>query len=89
LLLWEADTPDHAEDIGSTVEVKIQALLAHASQFESTMKAVEPPELEAFAERVRRRVAELGVGVARPAAEVFKRISDICGRTLDSCQKMK
>ena len=77
LLLWEADVPDHAEDIGSTVEVKIQALLAHASQFESTMKAVDRSELEAFAERVRRRVSDLGAGVARPAAEVFKRISDI------------
>jgi LmbE family N-acetylglucosaminyl deacetylase len=77
LLLWEADTPDHAEDIGSTVEVKIHALLAHASQFESTMKAVDPSELEAFSQRVRKRISELGSRVERPGAEVFKRISDI------------
>ncbi len=77
LLLWEADTPDHAEDIGSSVEVKISALLAHASQFESTMKAVDPSELDAFADRVRRRVAELGADVSRSGAELFKKISDI------------
>lgn len=77
LLLWEADVADHAEDISSTVETKISALLAHASQFESTMKAVDPKDLDAFAERVRRRVAELGAGVARAGAELFKKISDI------------
>lgn len=77
LLLWEADTPDHAEDIAMALEVKISALLAHASQFESTMKAVDPSELESFAARVRKRVAELGSRVSRPGAELFKRISDI------------
>ncbi len=77
LLLWEADTPDHAEDIGSTVEIKIHALLAHASQFESTMKAVDPSDLEAFSQRVRKRISELGSKVGRSGAEVFKRISDI------------
>lgn len=77
LLLWEADVADHAEDIGSTVETKIEALLAHTSQFESTMKAVETKDLEAFAQRIRNRVIELGATVSRPGAELFKRISDI------------
>lgn len=77
LLLWEADTPDHAEDIGQTIETKIHALLAHASQFESTMKAIDPSDLEAFAQRIKTRVAELGASVGRSGAEVFKRISDI------------
>lgn len=77
LLLWEADAPDHAEDIGATVEVKIDALLAHASQHESTMKAVDPAELAAFGDRIRRRIADLGASVQRSGAEVFKRISDI------------
>lgn len=77
LLLWEADSPDHAEDVSESVEAKIHALLAHASQFESTMKAVDPSELEAFAQRIRGRIRELGATVSRPAAELFKRISDI------------
>lgn len=77
LLLWEADSPDHAEDIGATVTTKIHALLAHASQFESTMKAVDPADLDAFTRRVTQRVAELGSSVGREGAEIFKRISDI------------
>ena len=77
MLLWEADEPDHAEDIGSTVETKISALFAHRSQFESTMKAVDPADLEAFAQRIRQRISDLGTRVARPGAEFFKKISDI------------
>lgn len=77
LLLWEADEPDHAEDIGATVDTKISALLAHASQFESTMKAVDQTTLDAFAERMRKRISDLGTIVARPGAELFKKISDI------------
>jgi LmbE family N-acetylglucosaminyl deacetylase len=77
MLLWEADEPDHAEDIGSVVDTKISALLAHGSQFESTMKAVDPADLEAFTQRIRQRISDLGTRVARPGAEFFKRISDI------------
>lgn len=77
MLLWEADEADHAEDIGSTVEAKISALLAHVSQFESTMKAVDPADLEAFAQRIRKRISDLGSRVGRSGAEIFKRISDI------------
>lgn len=77
LLMWEADTPDHGEDISHTVETKISALLAHETQFESTMKAVEPSELEKFGDRMRRRIAENGQRLGRPAGEVFKKMSDI------------
>ena len=37
LLLWEADEPNHVEDVADFVETKIAALLAHESQHESTM----------------------------------------------------
>ena len=37
LLLWEADEPNHVEDVADFVETKIAALLAHESQYESTM----------------------------------------------------
>ncbi len=37
LLLWEADEPDHVEDIEGFADRKLQALLAHRSQFRSTM----------------------------------------------------
>ena len=43
LLLFEADEPDHVEDVsghdGRYVDRKLDALEAHISQFESTMKA--------------------------------------------------
>jgi len=77
LLLWEADEPDHAEDVSSSIDAKIAALMAHESQFESTMKATDATALAEFETRVRRRLAELGTKVARPAAEIFKRISNL------------
>lgn len=77
LLLWEADEPDHGEDVGSYVDQKIAALLAHESQFESTMKAVDPEALQQFSERMKKRMAELGRRIDRPAAEIFKKISDL------------
>lgn len=77
LLLWEADAPDHAEDISTSVDDKIHALLAHRSQFESTMKAVDEASIEAFISRIRHRVGELGRLVDRPGVEVFKKISDL------------
>ena len=77
LLLWEADEPDHGEDIGSFVDQKISALLAHESQFESTMKAVDQEALEKFSHRMRQRMTDLGQRLDRPAGEIFKKISDI------------
>lgn len=38
LLLWEADEPDHVESIATTLDQKVRALLAHESQYETTMR---------------------------------------------------
>lgn len=77
LLLWEADEPDHVEDVGDFVEPKLSALLAHRSQFRSTMDITDPDaadEIHAFRERVLGRLAELG-GLNNVAyGEAFKRI---------------
>jgi LmbE family N-acetylglucosaminyl deacetylase len=77
LLLWEADEPDHAEDVSAVVDVKLDALEAHVSQFESTMKAVDNSELEGFRQRIRARLAELGAPHDMAAAEVFKLIEHL------------
>lgn len=77
LLLWEADEPDHVEDVSSAVNTKIEALEAHVSQFESTMKAVDDSELDAFRLRIRDRLAELGQPFDISAAEVFKLITSL------------
>lgn len=74
LLLWEADEPDHVEDVTTSVDAKLHALEAHESQFESTMKAVDDAELERFRVRIRERLAELGAPHGVAAAEVFKLI---------------
>ncbi|MFK8023853.1 MAG: PIG-L deacetylase family protein [Ilumatobacter sp.] len=77
LLLWEADEPDHVEDVSGAVETKLFALEAHESQFESTMKAVDDTELDVFRERIRNRLAELGAPHGAAAAEVFKAITSL------------
>jgi LmbE family N-acetylglucosaminyl deacetylase len=77
LLLWEADEPDHLEDITDSVEAKLRALEAHESQFESTMKARDEDQMDAFRTRMRSRLAEHGARAGVGAAEIFKRISDL------------
>ncbi|MFO7549534.1 MAG: PIG-L deacetylase family protein [Acidimicrobiia bacterium] len=37
ILFWAADEPDHREDITDTFEAKVEALLCHSSQGETTM----------------------------------------------------
>jgi LmbE family N-acetylglucosaminyl deacetylase len=77
LLLWEADEPNHAEDVTASLETKLAALEAHASQFESTMGAVDEAGLDAFRTRVRIRLAEHGARAGVPAAELFAAIRDL------------
>ncbi|MFM8388146.1 MAG: PIG-L deacetylase family protein [Actinomycetota bacterium] len=77
LLLWEADTPNHVEDVSATIDTKIDALEAHASQFESTMKATDEAALAAFRERMRTRLGSLGSPHGFAAAEVFHLMRDL------------
>lgn len=77
LLLWEADAPDHVEDVTSQVDTKLDALLAHESQFESTMKAIDDAALEEFRVRIRTRLAGLGEPYDIGAAEVYKLITSL------------
>ena len=77
LLLWEADEPDHAEDVSGFVDTKYQALLAHTSQFESTMASGEDPELVEFRKRVEAKLTAAGQACGMGHAEVFKLIDDL------------
>jgi len=77
LLLWEADQPDHAEDVSDFVATKLHALAAHESQFESTMKAADDSQFAAFEQRIRNRLGDLGRPFDMDAAEVFKLIGDL------------
>lgn len=77
LLLWEAERPNHVEDVSAFVDRKLAALEAHVSQFESTMKATDESQIEAFRDRVRLRLAELGQPHGVAAAEVFRLMTDL------------
>jgi LmbE family N-acetylglucosaminyl deacetylase len=77
LLLWEADQPNHVEDVSSTLDVKLAALREHQSQLESTLHAVDDAELTSFDQRVRDRLAALGEPHGMQAAEIFHLISDL------------
>lgn len=79
LLLWEADEPDHVEDVTAHVDAKLEALRAHRSQFRSTMgvaldDAGADQQWEAFADRVRHRLAEWGRLGGCELGEGFKKI---------------
>jgi LmbE family N-acetylglucosaminyl deacetylase len=82
LLLWEAEEPDHLENIAGFEEQKLDALLAHRSQFRSTMRITASPssgtdELDAFADRLRRRHADMGAAADLAAAEAFRAMRDL------------
>jgi LmbE family N-acetylglucosaminyl deacetylase len=75
LLLWEADDPNHLEDVDGFAEAKLDALLAHRSQFRSTMRIEESTSSEEMA-RFRARVIQQLTDHGRPAgfsaAESFR-----------------
>lgn len=80
LLLWEADEPDHVEDVSGFQETKLRALLEHRSQHESTMRIGadgDSASIEAFARRLRNRQAEAGRPLGLTAAEAFKLLADL------------
>jgi LmbE family N-acetylglucosaminyl deacetylase len=73
LLLWEADEPNHIEDITASLERKLRALLAHRSQFRSTHHIDDPADeaqVERFRARVATRAAEHAVDAHRADAHV-------------------
>ena len=71
LLLWEADEPNHVEEISLWVDTKLTALERHESQFESTMKATDEDGMDVFRQRMRQRMTDLGAPHNFAAAEIF------------------
>jgi LmbE family N-acetylglucosaminyl deacetylase len=85
LLLFEADDPDHVEDVTGYATSKINALLEHRSQFETTMDISDDETSSEERDRFRDRIlGELSAAANRfsqvPStehAELFKRIDDL------------
>jgi LmbE family N-acetylglucosaminyl deacetylase len=83
LLLWEADDPNHIERAEEGAGPKLQALLAHRSQYATTLGVSETAEgIEGIADleaRLTRRMAEHGALADPPVAraEAFRLITDL------------
>lgn len=84
ILLFEADEPDHAEDVQGFEDAKVEALLRHRSQFRSTMGITaegevppDDPELVAFRRRILGELAEAGRATGLTSAERFKLLDDV------------
>jgi LmbE family N-acetylglucosaminyl deacetylase len=79
-LLFEADEPDHVEDITSFVDTKVEALLAHSSQFVTTHAIPADDDgsaAAAFGERIRDHAAAVGAVTRVDRGEVFKLLSNL------------
>jgi len=84
VLLWEADLPNHVEKANGFELTKVDALLCHRSQLESTMGVdpAAPPdeatgERDGFAAKVRHQLASHGSLAGQPSAEAFRLITDL------------
>jgi LmbE family N-acetylglucosaminyl deacetylase len=80
LLLFEADEPNHVEGVAGFAETKLRALLAHRSQFRSTMRVEDEHDegqLAAFRARVLARLAEHGRLAGLDEGEAFRLISEL------------
>jgi LmbE family N-acetylglucosaminyl deacetylase len=80
LLLWEADEPDHVEDIGASFDAKFEALLAHRSQYRTTLEIDDPDDggqVARFRKRMAERAADHGSLAGVALGERFKLLAEI------------
>ena len=84
LLLFEADAPDHVEDVTGFGDAKLAGLEAHESQFESTMFVTaehdgthQAGELARFRRGIRDELAEAGRALGVAEGEAFKLMADL------------
>ncbi len=66
LFLWMAEDPDHFEDIGETLDLKLASLREHHSQLDHA---------EGWEDRVRQRARDLGEPHCLQAAEAFRKLT--------------
>ena len=81
LLLFECEAPDHVEQVAEAdIEAKVQALLAHESQFRST-HGIGPDDdgtdRAAFRARVLDKCRAAGRRAGLPYGEAFKRVERV------------
>jgi LmbE family N-acetylglucosaminyl deacetylase len=76
LLLWSADEPDHWEDVAAWLGPKVEALLCHTSQGQTTMGDAHRggAAREAFVSEITAWAARQGAAAGMKAAESFRRL---------------
>ncbi len=80
ILLWEADEPNHVENVSGFIDAKMEGLLAHQSQYRSTMaidSAQHADQLAAFRSTVTARMTEHGQLAGIDAGEAFHLIDEV------------
>jgi LmbE family N-acetylglucosaminyl deacetylase len=80
LLLFEADEPDHVEDVSGYAEAKVAALLTHRSQLRSTMHIDDPAserDVARFRAEVINGLIEHGERAGFAQGEAFKLIDEV------------
>ncbi|HEV8299073.1 MAG TPA: PIG-L family deacetylase [Acidimicrobiales bacterium] len=80
LLLFETEEPDHFEDVAGYADHKVAALLAHESQYETTMLIADDPDgaqRNAFRSRIVDELESFGRLAGVTQAEGFKRVTDL------------
>ncbi|MDQ1534430.1 MAG: hypothetical protein QOF28_2191 [Actinomycetota bacterium] len=77
-LLFEAEVVDHLESIDAWIDTKVASLLAHRSQWRSTMSiADDGTGRDEFAAQVRDDAARAATDSPLVAAEAFKLLTDL------------
>ncbi len=79
LLLFESEEPNHVEDVTGFTEPKVASLLAHESQFETTMVITDNPsdETAAFHARELDQMRTMAEGQPFEFGEAFHAITDL------------
>lgn len=79
LLLFESEEFNHVEDVDGFTDAKVHALLAHESQFETTMVITDDPDSEtaAFHAREMDQMRVMASGTDFTVAEAFHRIDEL------------
>jgi len=79
LMLFDGEEPNHVEDVTGFTEPKVDALLAHESQFETTMVITDEPDDEtaAFRDRELAQMRAAAAGESFEYGEAFHLIDDL------------
>jgi LmbE family N-acetylglucosaminyl deacetylase len=80
LLLFESEEPDHVEDVDGFADLKVEALLAHRSQWRSTHLISDPEDqtqIERFRQVVTSELASHGARAGLGQGEAFRLIADL------------